>query len=75
VNHAEFWSHTAGCLRTGEPFLRMDGEPHGRELSKLPILAFLLYKIALPGRFDPDTTWSMIDAYETAERNNKRHAF
>lgn len=41
VNHAEFWSHAARCLRTGEPFLRMDGEPHDRELSYRGVVARL----------------------------------
>lgn len=32
VGHAEFWRHAARSLRTGEPLLRMDGEPHDRDL-------------------------------------------
>lgn len=41
VNHAEFWSHASDCLRTGEPFLRMDGDPHCRELSYQTVVARL----------------------------------
>ena len=41
VNHAELCSHASGCLRTGEPFLRMDGEPHSRELSYRGVVACL----------------------------------